>query len=61
VLAGGWDLAKARPKPLHRAVPPGSIYYIEGAAPRALDSWSDKAEEGFGLMLAGHQPRRNDG
>jgi CRISPR-associated protein Cmr3 len=61
VLAGGWDLANRRPKPLHRAVPAGSVFWIDDEAPATLDSWSEKAKEGFGLMLAGDQPRRNDG
>jgi CRISPR-associated protein Cmr3 len=61
VLAGGWDLANRRPKPLHRAVPAGSVYWVDGEAPENLHSWSEKAKEGFGLMLAGHQPRRNHG
>jgi len=26
---GGWDLALGRPKPLRRAVPPGSVYYFQ--------------------------------
>ena len=59
LLAGGWDLAKHWPKPLRRAVPGGSVYWIEGETPAPLDSWSepDMATQGFGLMLAGHQPR----
>lgn len=61
VLAGGWDLANRRPKPLHRAVPAGSVYWIDEETPAALASWSENATQGFGLMLAGHQPRRNDG
>jgi CRISPR-associated protein Cmr3 len=61
--AGGWDLAKRRPKPLRRAVPAGSVYWIDKETPAPLDSWSDPdmATQGFGLVLAGHQPRRNDG
>ncbi len=31
VPVGGWDLANNRPKPLLRAVPPGSIYFFERA------------------------------
>jgi CRISPR-associated protein Cmr3 len=62
VLAGGWDLAKRRPKPLHRAVPAGSVYWLDSEETFAsLGSWSDKENEGFGLMLAGRQPRRNHG
>jgi CRISPR-associated protein Cmr3 len=61
VLAGGWDLARHGPKPLRRAVPAGSVYWLNGEAPAMLGSWSEKTEEGFGLMLVGHQPRRNHG
>jgi CRISPR-associated protein Cmr3 len=63
LLAGGWDLAKRWPKPLRRAVPGGSVYWIDGESPAPLDSWSepDMAKQGFGLMLAGQQPRRNHG
>jgi CRISPR-associated protein Cmr3 len=63
LLAGGWDLAKRWPKPLRRAVPAGSVYWLDEESPAPLDSWSepDMAKQGFGLMLAGHQPRRNHG
>jgi len=27
---GGFDMAETRPKPMRKAVPPGSIYYFEG-------------------------------
>jgi CRISPR-associated protein Cmr3 len=60
-LAGGWDLAHRRPKPLHRAAPAGAVYWIDHDTPAPLESWSEKSEEGFGLMLPGRRPRRNDG
>lgn len=61
VLAGGWDLARHGPKPLRRAVPAGSVYWLDSEVPSMLASWSEKSQEGFGLMLVGHQPRRNHG
>ncbi len=60
-LAGGWDLAQRRPKALRRAVPAGSVYWIDGASPAPLESWSEQANEGYGLMLAGHRPGRFNG
>jgi CRISPR-associated protein Cmr3 len=54
---GGWDLAKRGPKPLYRAAPAGSVYYIDGPIEQ-LQSFSEHANEGFGLMLRGNQPRR---
>jgi CRISPR-associated protein Cmr3 len=63
LLSGGWDLAKRWPKPLRRAVPAGSVYWVDGESPAPLDSWSEPnmAKQGFGLMLAGQQPGRNHG
>lgn len=64
-LIGGWDMAKGRPKPMHRAIPAGSVFYFE-----ILDSTPLKRvkevfhfscisqiypEEGFGLSLIGQQ------
>jgi len=61
ILAGGWDLANDRPKPLQRAVPAGSVYYMKEQPQSIIESWPDKTEEGYGLMLIGRQPRRNHG
>jgi len=61
ILAGGWDLANDGPKPLLRAVPPGSVYYMKEQPQSIIESWPDKTEEGFGLMLIGRQARRNHG
>jgi CRISPR-associated protein Cmr3 len=68
-LAGGWDLAKAGPKPLRRAIPAGSVYLVQPEGekrPSAADlhgiTLSDYPEEhlaqqGFGLVLAGTEPQ----
>jgi CRISPR/Cas system CMR-associated protein Cmr3 (group 5 of RAMP superfamily) len=63
VLAGGWDLAKGRAKPLRRAIPAGSVFVVEdlgGGSPADLDGTclSDfdqerLAAQGFGLVAAG--------
>ncbi len=64
-FVGGWDLAKGEPKPLRRAIPPGSVFLFEtldgGAFPLSeIDGqcFSDYPgehlkEQGFGLALAG--------
>jgi CRISPR-associated protein Cmr3 len=58
VRIGGWDLARPGPKPLKRAAPAGSVYYIDKKSHRQLDSLSEQDNEGFGLMLCGKRPRR---
>jgi CRISPR-associated protein Cmr3 len=58
VRVGGWNLASPGPKPLWRAAPAGSVYYIEGPSPGQLSSLSMQAKEGFGVMLRGSRPRR---
>jgi CRISPR-associated protein Cmr3 len=58
VRVGGWDLARHGPKKLWRAVPAGSVFYIDGAPIKQLHSLSEQAYEGFGLMLRGNRPRR---
>jgi CRISPR/Cas system CMR-associated protein Cmr3 (group 5 of RAMP superfamily) len=55
---GGWDLAARGPKKLQRAVPTGSVYWIDGGAGGPLTSLSQQENEGFGLMLRGNRPRR---
>jgi CRISPR-associated protein Cmr3 len=55
---GGWDLANGQPKPLRRAVPAGSVYWIDGGPAAPLSSLSQQENEGFGLMLRGNRPRR---
>jgi len=62
-LIGGWDLANKKPKPMHKAVPAGSVYYFKildnTPAERIkevfhLKNISDiNSEEGFGLSLVG--------
>ncbi|HEY6137619.1 MAG TPA: type III-B CRISPR module-associated Cmr3 family protein [Thermoanaerobaculia bacterium] len=61
LLAGGWDLANRRPKKLQRAAPAGSVYWIDGPAPALLSASGSMSKQGFGLMLAGAQPRRSHG
>jgi CRISPR-associated protein Cmr3 len=58
VRIGGWNLAERAPKPLWRAAPSGSVYYIDGTSVNQLDSFSEMAIQGFGLMLCGSRPRR---
>jgi CRISPR-associated protein Cmr3 len=58
VRVGGWDLARHGPKRLRRAVPAGSVYYIDPGPIEQLHSYSNQANEGFGLMLRGNRPRR---
>ena len=57
VRVGGWDLARSGPKPLWRAAPAGSVYYIDDPQEQ-LSSLSKQSNEGFGLMLRGSRPRR---
>jgi CRISPR-associated protein Cmr3 len=62
-LIGGWDLANKKPKPMHKAVPAGSVYYfkiLDGTPAERikevfyLKNISDiNPEEGFGLSLVG--------
>jgi CRISPR-associated protein Cmr3 len=73
---GGWDLAKARPKPMRRAVPAGSVLFLDAGSPQAatdvavqlhgsnLSTYPDEhlAQQGFGLAVAGYAPQEaNDG
>lgn len=65
---GGFDLAKQHPKPIHRFVPAGSIYFfelLEGDADEVFSLFHEKsisediqtfpqtARQGFGLTLIG--------
>lgn len=67
-LVGGWDIAKAAPKPLRRALAAGSVLALTSAGgPLPLSTFhgsnlSDYADEhlalqGFGLVLAGLEPQ----
>lgn len=63
VHIGGWDIENKKPKPLYKAIPPGSVYYFKVL--ENLDSLKIKeafhlknisdvnSEEGFGLSIAG--------
>lgn len=65
VFVGGWDLATGAPKPLRRAIPPGSVFLFEtldgGAMPLSeIDGLCFSGypgehlqEQGFGLAVAG--------
>ncbi len=61
VLIGGWDLATRGPKPLLRAAPAGSVYWIDGTLAPLSKLPSLKTQQGFGLAIAGRQPRRVHG
>lgn len=59
---GGWDLDKKRPKPMHRAVPAGSVYYFkieQGSIGAAIERFNGRnisdvnPEQGFGLAFMG--------
>ena len=59
---GGFDLVKGRPKDMKKAVPAGSVYYLElksGSVDELLSGiWlksisDEKAQEGFGITLIG--------
>lgn len=62
---GGWDMKKRGPKPMRKAVPPGSVYYCElakGTVEELFDTLFDKnisdadgdlAQQGFGHTLIG--------
>lgn len=60
---GGWDVAYNRPKPTHRAVPAGSVYYLttEASPEQIIETfhWQNLADDpldaqiGFGLGLVG--------
>lgn len=62
---GGWDMKKQGPKPMRKAVPPGSVYYCElkdGTAEDLFaalfdknisDAGGDLAQQGFGHTLIG--------
>lgn len=60
---GGWDVAYNRPKPTHRAVPAGSVYYFttEANPEQVVQTfhWKNLADDlldaqiGFGLGLVG--------
>lgn len=65
MCVGGWDMKKRGPKPMRKAVPPGSVYYCElanGTVEELFDTLFDKnisdadgdlAQQGFGHTLIG--------
>lgn len=62
-LIGGWDIANKKPKPMYKAVPPGSVYYFKILNDVSLEKIKEtfhfknisdiNPEEGFGLSLVG--------
>ncbi|MEO0297373.1 MAG: type III-B CRISPR module-associated protein Cmr3 [candidate division WOR-3 bacterium] len=62
IRIGGWDIAKGEPKPMYKAVPPGSVYYfkvLSGSFEKIKEVFHFKnisdinPEEGFGLSCVG--------
>ncbi|MEP9412271.1 MAG: hypothetical protein HRF42_12915 [Candidatus Brocadia sp.] len=62
VMVGGWDIDKKQPKPMRKAVPAGSVYYLEildGDVESIVNTFHYKnisdfsSQEGFGLSLVG--------
>jgi len=62
INVGGWDLAHRRPKPMHKAVPAGSVYYFKvekGDIESVIKKFNNKnisdvnSEQGFGLAFMG--------
>lgn len=59
VSAGGFDMKKKQPKPMYKAAPAGSVYYLETIEGEIdiektkikLDCLADKQNEGFGLAV----------
>jgi CRISPR type III-B/RAMP module-associated protein Cmr3 len=63
-LVGGWDMAAGRAKPLRRAIPAGSVFWLEASesagSPHALHGahlsdfpGEDFGRQGYGLALLG--------
>lgn len=53
---GGWDLARAQPKPLTPMLPRGTVFYTNHAPSEATHlpgTPSDKAQAGYGSLLTG--------
>lgn len=62
IAISGWSMKDKKPKPVWRAVPPGSVYYfkfIEGDWNKLIEKFhgkcisEERAEEGFGLSFVG--------
>nr|WP_276538505.1 type III-B CRISPR module-associated protein Cmr3 [Dehalobacterium formicoaceticum] len=63
LFIGGFDIKKRKPKPMHRAVPAGSVYYfelLEGEAEKVKEVFhyqpfenTPYAMEGYGIGLVG--------
>jgi CRISPR-associated protein Cmr3 len=70
IAVGGWDLAKRRAKPMRRAVPAGSVYFLRAGSSKLASNLVHElhgstlstfpgehlAQQGFGLVAAGHAP-----
>ncbi len=67
--AGGWDIAKRKPKPMYKCIPAGSVFYVKAkdadAAKKAsksihMSNQSDyRSEEGFGFCFCGLPQQEN--
>lgn len=59
ILIGGFDMKARKPKPMHKAVPAGSVYYFEGDFKKAFEIFNRTAisdfnsEQGFGIAYVG--------
>ena len=62
VNIGGWDIAKGEPKKMYRAIPAGSVYYLQLETGTGEDVFNafhyrnisiNRANEGLGLTLIG--------
>lgn len=67
LFAGGFDMAKKVPKPMYKAVPAGSVYYLKAKNPHQVfghlyqnnpfDEIEGFAEQGFGKFYIGTTPK----
>lgn len=61
---GGFDMKERRPKPMLKAVPAGSVYYVKASDPEKMNAWVQNihghsiseyymAQQGFGTAFIG--------
>ncbi len=60
MLIGGFDMKKKKPKPMYKAVPAGSVYYLQAESTEIIQELSDRfngksisdiyPEQGFGII-----------